>query len=527
MSPHDSQPKFGSQRNPIRLEIAVSSSPGFPENVVPIAPATARVAVAGTPERRAGELYSSDLQIVARATQQNEGPAKRAADDSGISPLSPLEGAILLTVAETAVRMHASESWVRRHLAQLPVVPRLGGMIRIDAKRLDDLLTMENWKSLKPIGGSMRRFQRGGVRLRGKVWYGYYRTDLPEGGRKGKEIRIGTKSELPTKTAARKKLAELMEQPAEPGAKQQLTFADVAKQWEKSEGPGIGKTSRKHYVDALRAYVLPTLGERSLDSIQRQDITGLLSDKAPKYSESSLKSMRLVCQMVLQYAERNSLIVRPAGWLDGIRLPREHGGRKIVRTQLEPGQTLAIIGHLREPYATLALFLAMTGKRGEEAVGIQPEDLDSDNILHIRRVIYDGRLEDLEREELVPLDSPEHAELIQRMRTLGEGHKWVFHNRRKDTPLNLGNARRRYLQPAAKKAGVHIGGWHDFRHALQSKLRRGGVDPVVRAGVMGHSRVELGPEVYDKASLDEKRAALTLVAKDLQANVQANQDGGD
>lgn len=74
---------------------------------------------------------------------------------------------------------------------------------------------------------------------------------------------------------------------------------------------------------------------------------------------------------------------------------------------------------------------------------------------------------------------------------------------------------------------MHIGGWHDFRHTLQSKLRRGGVDPVVRAGVMGHSRVELGPEVYDKASLDEKRAALAFVAKDLQANVQANQGGSD
>lgn len=82
------------------------------------------------------------------------------------------------------------------------------------------------------------------------------------------------------------------------------------------------------------------------------------------------------------------------------------------------------------------------------------------------------------------------------------------------------------MKPAAKKAGVHIGGWHDFRHALESKLRRSGVDPVVRAGVMGHTRVELGPEVYDKASLDEKCAALKLVAKDLQANVQANQSGG-
>lgn len=464
------------------------------------------------------------LLIVAGETQQDSNALRQTPDDPG--PSSVPTGS-LLTVAETAARMRVSESWVRRHLAQLPVVPRLGRLIHIDAKRLDDLLKIENWKSLKPIGGSMHRFQRGGVRLRGNVWYGYYRIDLPEGGRKGKEIRIGTKSELPTKTEARKKLPKLMEQPAKPPAKQQLTFADVAKQWEQSEGPGIDKTSRKHYVDALRAYVLPSLGTRPLESIQRQDVTGLLRDQAPKYSKSSLRSMRLVCQMVLRYAERNSLIVRPAGWLDGIRLPRECGGRKIVRTQLEAGQTLAIISHLVEPCSTLALFLAMAGKRGEEAVGIQPADLDSNNILHIRRVVYDGRVEELEREELIPLDAPEHAELIRRMRALGEGHKWVFHNLRKDTPLNLGNARKRYLHPAAKKAGVRVGGWHDFRHTLQSKLRRGGVDPVVRAGVMGHRKVELGPEVYDKASLDEKRAALALVAKDLQATVQANQGGSD
>jgi hypothetical protein len=96
--------------------------------------------------------------------------------------------------------MNVSESWVRRHLAQLPTVPCPGRMIRINAKRLDNLLKIEDRKPLKPIGGTMRRFQRGGVRLRGKVWYAYYRIDLPQGGRKGKETKIGTLSELPAGT---------------------------------------------------------------------------------------------------------------------------------------------------------------------------------------------------------------------------------------------------------------------------------------------------------------------------------------
>jgi integrase len=143
-------------------------------------------------------------------------------------------------------------------------------------------------------------------------------------------------------------------------------------------------------------------------------------------------------------------------------------------------------------------------------------DLDDDNLLHIRRVIVNGRVEELEEEEqqVVPLDQPEHAELVGRLRALGEGHEWVFHSR-KETPLNPGNARRRHLHPAAKALGIRVGGWHDFRHTLVRKMRRGGVHPVVVSAVVGHKRVELAPEVYDRATLDEKRKALSVVGREL------------
>jgi len=46
------------------------------------------------------------------------------------------------------------------------------------------------------------------------------------------------------------------------------------------------------------------------------------------------------------------------------------------------------------------LFLALTGRRIEEAIGLKPDDLGSDNMLHIRRVIYNGRMEELDEEQL-------------------------------------------------------------------------------------------------------------------------------
>jgi integrase len=122
-------------------------------------------------------------------------------------------------------------------------------------------------------------------------------------------------------------------------------------------------------------------------------------------------------------------------------------------------------------------------------------------------------VEELEEEQLLPLDQTQHAELVRRLRTLGKDNEWVFHSR-KGTPINPGNGRRRYLKPAAQAVGIEIGGWHDFRHTLIT-MRKAGVHPVVVSGTVGHKRVELAPEVYDRATQSEIRDALGLVGKQL------------
>jgi len=192
---------------------------------------------------------------------------------------------------------------------------------------------------------------------------------------------------------------------------------------------------------------------------------------------------------------------------------RVHAGEE---PELEASQTLGIIQPLKEPYSTLVLFLGLCGRRIEEAIGIKPTDVEDNNVLRIRRLICNGQVEELAEEEqqVLPLDQRDHAELVRRLRVLGKDREWVFHSR-KGSPINPGNARRRHLQPAAEAAGIEIGGWHDFRHALIRKMRRGGVHPVVVSAVVGHKRVELAPEVYARATLDEKRQTLGVVRRDL------------
>ncbi len=198
-----------------------------------------------------------------------------------------------------------------------------------------------------------------------------------------------------------------------------------------------------------------------------------------------------------------------------LRLPKRTAGRKIIRQILVWSQIVAIMQGLREPYRTLVLFLALVPKRIEEAIALKPSDLDSENVLHIRQAMYDGKLVEFEEHEYerIPLDAPLHAELVRRMRALGEGHDWIFRSKR-GTPLNPGNGLRRWLHPAAKAIGIRLGGWHDFRHTHSTAMSRAGVRLKVRNAVLGHSKGTgvLAIDTYDHANDEEIREALVMGA---------------
>jgi hypothetical protein len=97
----------------------------------------------------------------------------------------------VLSVQETASFLGVSASWVRRHLAELPVVPMPGRLVRIDSAKIQG--TMMDGKSLKPQEPTMvNRFQRGRVYERGKkkMWYGRFRLETLDA--KGeREISLG------------------------------------------------------------------------------------------------------------------------------------------------------------------------------------------------------------------------------------------------------------------------------------------------------------------------------------------------
>jgi integrase len=421
----------------------------------------------------------------------------------------------LLDVRAVAGVLGVSASWVRRHASQLPCV-RVGRMVRFDSSLLFYQLQakMQGGKPLKPERTDMFfRYQRGFVYQKGrkvKVWYARIREDVrnPDGQieRRHRNIRLGTLDEYPTKSAARNRLSELLK--GSP-PKMEMSFRELSERWEKAEGSTMKATTLHHYKNALRAYVLPKFGDRKITEINREDIQTFLAEKARKYSESTLRSMRVVLGLTLGWATNCSWLARNP--CSRVKLPKRTGGRRVTRTVLTAGQVNAIAGKLKEPYATLVLFLAATGLRIGEALAIKWTDF-KDNVLHVTRRIYDGDVDAVKSkrsERKLPIDPI----LMERIEKLGRG-EWVFRSRT-GTSLNPGNALKRYIRPAAKELGISLGGWHDFRHTLSTKLRRSGVHPKVVSDILGHKKVNLAMDVYDRTDVEDFVQPLSLVVNEL------------
>ena len=425
----------------------------------------------------------------------------------------------LLKVRETAAFLNVSETWVRRHERELPAV-RSGRLLRFDPVLLRREFQGRSsaGNRLKPgrmVPMGFRRYQRGSILKRGakgqQSWYGMWREDVPnpEGGftRRQRMVRLGAVSDFPNRSMAYELLSRLMGQ--KPST--QMKFSDLAERWTGAVVPTIKDSTATYYQKMLKAHVTPAFGNRDISNISRYDVETFLADRAKLFCRNTLRGMRVSLGRVLSWAV-------DCQWLEknpcaGVKLP--HAPSKVVRTILTPEQVIAIANKLEEPYATLVLFLAVTGLRIGEAIAVKWSDFEGDT-LHIRRRIYEGKV-GTTKTKSSERGLPIPALLLERMRKLGEG-EWIF-KAQNGAPLNPCNAAHRYIRPATRALGIKLGGWHDFRHTLSTRLLSNRYPTKVVSELLGHSDVQTTLKTYHHVETENFRAPLAEIAGQLLSDV--------
>ena len=434
--------------------------------------------------------------------------------------MDPLPQPGLLTVKEVAQRLSVSQSFVRQHQHELQAV-RIGTRsLRFRDEAITEYVQRRVPQCILPAREPapttgeeqfhmvVRRWQRGSVmktKTQNPQWVGRWREDQLTADsavtRRMRKVYLGSVLDIPTKSQALAVLARVMHERAQQKPTTIITFAEAVRRW--SSVAAVDATTNG-YRKLLRNHIEPVFATRPVGEITRYDVERFYAQKAPAYSRSMLKQLRVAIQTVLKWA-------RSHGWVhnvvtEGLRLPKRCGGKLQPHHPLSPTDLLRLERRLEEPFATLVHFLGRTGLRIGEACALRWSDLQG-NILHVSRNL---KTKSSDRKLVLPVD------LVERLRRLGTTGDTIFTNKHKPTPLIAGNVRNRYLRPAYRALGIEYGGFHDCRHGAATTLVNSGVDVKTVAQVLGHGNVRTTLDTYRHVRLENVAVALERLSCDLR-----------
>jgi len=377
--------------------------------------------------------------------------------------------------------------------------------------------------------------QTGHVRLRTDVsrpyWEGFFR-QYSEAHPQGvlKSSNLGFKEEV-TRKQAQSRLHKVILQKESEIVRQPRLVMTVKGYVEDHYIPEfVSKrkpSTRRAYLQILKAHVLPALGAMELDQVTRRDVQ-LLVNRLHRQGKSrhTCDNVRTVIRSLFRQAIRDEYITANPATL--IQMPQ--ADPRIPRAVPSAEKMQAVLDSLEEPYRTLAWFVLVTGCRIGEALGLKWGAINfDDKLVWFLTASYAGE-EHLTKghRSKKPLYLTE-AEIsrLKQLKSLSPNsteNDLVFaHPKHPDRPLTEQNALRCGLQKAAEKIGIHLT-WHQLRHWSGTMLYRADVPIKVIQARLGHSRWQTTADWYIESDMEGEREAANVASRLLEAGKGSQDD---
>ena len=374
---------------------------------------------------------------------------------------------------------------------------------------------------------SRRCHQEGHVRLRDDVkrpyWQGLYRVrseDQPEG--KWKSDNLGYKDEI-TKRQAQRRLqaiisrveSEIVRLP-----RSVMTVNTYVEDHYKPEFVSKRKPStRLAYLQIIKAHILPTLGVMELNQVTRRDIQLLINRlHTDGRARHTCDNVRTVIRSLFRQAIRDEYVTANPATL--IQMPEADARIPVeVPSQVKMQE---LLDTLKEPYATLAWFVLVTGCRIGEALGLKWGAINfEDKLVWFLTASYHGHMHLTKghRSNRPVYLSEAEIQRLRKFKSLSPNateNDLVFpHPDDPGKAMTEWHALRVGLKPAGKKVGIKLT-WHQLRHWTGTMLYRAGVPVKVIQARLGHSKWETTADWYVEFSREGEREAAEVISNLLQ-----------
>jgi len=350
------------------------------------------------------------------------------------------------------------------------------------------------------------------------VWTFRFYQPGADGKRQYRRIRVGTKEQYPTETAALKAL-EALRLSVNTGKFHAAnpTFGAIIERYGREELPERFST-QAGYRSLLKKWIQPKWRDVLLGDVRTLEVEHWL--KSLPLAPKTRANLRNLMHVLFECARRWELVGS-----NPIELVRQGGRRRKTPRRLTIEELRRLLAQLEQPYSTMVILAACLGLRVGEILGLQWGDVDLLNgSLEIRRSVYQyhiGPAKTLYSEAALPL-APELISALSNW--LGQAsyrakEHFVFPSAR-GGPRDADKLRESVLQSAADRAGIGKIGWHSLRHSYATALDVAGARMKVAQELMRHSSITTTMDIYTGTIERDKRETAGRVATAVLGNVQ-------
>jgi integrase len=248
-------------------------------------------------------------------------------------------------------------------------------------------------------------------------------------------------------------------------------------------------SSHRGYAQLLNAYVLPTLGDRKLSSVQRRDVQDLVDglrrqELSPSTIANALDPLRVIFRRAIR---RDEIAVDPTV---GVDMPAVRGRRDRIESPAQAQSYLDVLPPAERAFWAVALF---AGLRRGELRGLRWADVDfAEGLIRVARswdpVAGAIEVKTTAGERAVPMAGSVRRELAShKLRSGRDGDALVF-GRTPTEPFYASTIRAR-ARKAWKAAGLEPLTPHEARHCAISYFIASGMDWKQISVYAGHGDV--------------------------------------
>ena len=362
-----------------------------------------------------------------------------------------------------------------------------------------------------------KRHQKGSLKIVGTAWIGQWWEPSHGGKRKRRTKTLG---HIPgvTEAVARARLDAILapiNARVEPGTRvrgftgfiERTFFPFARRKWKKSTAKTTEYRVRHHLCKAL--------GERLLETIERQSLQDLLDAKAADgHAHSVVAHLRWDLSQIFEFAVAEQLVERNPAKL--LYVPRD--AVRPDKPKMSKDQIPLLLSILSPREQLIVSLAVIAGVRPGEILALQWKHVKL-YALKIRQRVYLGEI-DTPKTEYAVRDVALTEGLRERLsQWCSEAvdtrpEAWVFPSER-STPLSRDNVLRDHIQEPAKTVGLEWVNFLVLRRTHNSLMRELEIDPKLVADQCGHT-VDVNLNVYTTTGVTQRAAAVNQLEQLLQ-----------